>query len=184
MPISTNEVDAVVEFASAVDRYAQMGTWNPWLSNSLLIGLNNNPRMPSAKLVREALQNYTNNQEQIQGYMEYTNVFDMLFARTVKSYKNALAFDLQLVCTNAKMSDYTSEAYLKDRATVYNFLDKFDYKAEFLNVVEQLLLRETYYTWFRKTKWNNKGMKYALQILPQDRCMLTGYWEKGLLFDS
>lgn len=183
MPITTEQADAVVEFASAVDRYSQMGTWSPWLSNSLLIGLNNNPRLPSAKAVREALQNYTNNEGQIQGYVEYANVFDMLFARTIKSYKNALAFDLQVVCSNAKMDDYQSEAYLKDKAIVYNFLDKFNYKAEFLNIVEQLLLRETYYTWFRKTKWNNKGMKYALQILPQDQCLLTGYWEKGLLFD-
>ena len=45
------------------------------------------------------------------------------------------------------------------------------------------MLNEVYYVWFRKTKWGNKGMKYALQVLPQDRCMLTGYWEKGMLFD-
>ena len=67
---------------------------------------------------------------------------------------------------------------------VDNFLTKFDYKTEFRNVLKQVMKNETYYTWFRRQKWGNKGMKYALQVMPQDYCMLTGYWEKGLLFDS
>ena len=25
-------------------------------------------------------------------------------------------------------------------------------------------------------------MKYALQVMPQDRCMMTNYWEKGILY--
>ena len=104
----------------------------------------------------------------------------MIFARTLQAYCNALSFDLQPVCINAlTQSDYESSEYQEDKRRVYDFLNKFDYKAEFSKVVAQIVTHETYFTWFRKTKWGNKGMKFALQILPQDRCLLTGYWEKG-----
>ena len=182
--LSKEQVDAVVQFSEGLYAYDKFGYWSPWLSNSTLQGLNNNPKTPSVDKVREALTNYKDSAETIQGYMEYTNLYDMLFARTVMSYVNALSFDLQMVCTNAfTQDDYQSDEYLADKRRIEDFLNKFNYKYEFRKVVEQIMLHEAYFTWFRKTKWGNKGMKFALQTLPQDRCLLTGYWEKGLLFD-
>lgn len=182
--LSKEQVDAVVQFSEALYTYGEMGYWSPWLSNSLLQGLNNNPQTPTSMSVRNALMNYKNDANTIQAYMEYAKFFDMLFARTVESYVNALSFDLQIVCTNAfTQADYQSDEYIQDKRRVENFLNKFQYKNEFRKVVQQIMLHEVYYVWFRKTKWGNKGMKFALQTLPQDRCMLTGYWEKGLLFD-
>ena len=96
-----------------------------------------------------------------------------------------MAFYLHVVCTNAFTDDdFKSDEYQKDKQRINQFLNSFDYKAEFGRVVEQLMTTEVGYYWFRKTKWGNKGMKCTLQIMPQDRCMLTGYWEKGLLYDS
>lgn len=182
--LSKEQVDAVVQFSEALYTYGEMSYWSPWLSNSLLQGLNNNPQTPTSMSVRNALMNYKNDADTIQAYMEYAKFFDMLFARTVESYVNALSFDLQIVCTNAfTQADYQSDEYIQDKRRVENFLNKFQYKNEFRKVVQQIMLHEVYYVWFRKTKWGNKGMKFALQTLPQDRCMLTGYWEKGLLFD-
>ncbi len=182
--LSKEQVDAVVQFSEGLYAYDKFGYWSPWLSNSTLQGLNNNPKTPSVDKVREALANYKDSAETIQGYMEYMNFYDMLFARTVMSYVNALSFDLQMVCANAfTQADYQSDEYLADKRRIEDFLNKFNYKYEFRKVVEQIMLHEAYFTWFRKTKWGNKGMKFALQTLPQDRCLLTGYWEKGLLFD-
>lgn len=182
--LTKDEVEAVIEFSQGLYTYGQYGTWSPFMSNQLLQNLNGTTKVPNSENVRKALMNYKENEDNIQSYMDFARVFDMLFSRVLKSYANALSFDLQIVCTNAYTNeDYTSDAYLKDKKRIYDFLNKFDYKNEFRKVTEQILTHETYYTWFRKTKWNNKGMKYALQILPQDRCMLTGYWEKGLLFD-
>lgn len=182
--ISYEQANAVVEFAKALYTGDKFGYFSPYLSNQLLQGLNNNPKTPNSNVVRKALSDYKNSAEDIQGYMEYMKVFDMLFSRTLQSYINALSFDLSVVCTNAfTKEDYASEAYAKDKKIVNDFLNKFAYKAEFRKVLEQIMTHEVYYVWFRKTKWGNKGMKFALQTLPQDRCMLTGYWEKGLLFD-
>lgn len=188
--LNEEQVNVVLEFSEALRNYGWAeGFWSPWQSNQLLKDLTGQQIVDkdNAKTLgnlRKALGNYKQNITQIQGYMEFANAYDMLFARTVESYVNSLSFDLQVICANIYSKDeFSSSEYIEDKKRINEFLLKFDYKKEFRNVVQQVLLRETYFTWFRKTKWGNKGMKFALQIMPQDRCMLTGYWEKGLLFD-
>ena len=180
--ISRSDVQDVIDFSSGL--MAMDGFYSPFLSNQLLTNLNNNPRLPSAESVKKALNDYKNSGEELQGFVEFASSFDMIFKRTLYSYANALSFDLQITCKNAYTeSDYQSEEYKKDRQTVDNFLTNFDYKKEFYNVLLNVLKRDTYFTWFRKTKTGNRGkMKLALQIMPQDYCMLTGYFEKGLLW--
>lgn len=180
--ISRSDIQDVIDFSAglmAVDNF-----YSPFLSNQLLTNLNNNPRLPSAESVKKALNDYKNSGEELQGFVEFASAFDMIFKRTLYSYANALSFDLQITCKNAYTdSDYQSDEYKKDRQTVDNFLTNFDYKKEFYNVLLNVLKRDTYFTWFRKTKTGNRGkMKFALQIMPQDYCMLTGYFEKGLLW--
>lgn len=180
--ISRSDIQDVIDFSAglmAVDNF-----YSPFLSNQLLTNLNNNPRLPSAESVKKALNDYKNSGEDLQGFVEFASSFDMIFKRTLYSYANALSFDLQVTCKNAYTeSDYQSDEYKKDRQTVDNFLTNFDYKKEFYNVLLNVLKRDTYFTWFRKTKTGNRGkMKFALQVMPQDYCMLTGYFEKGLLW--
>ena len=180
--ISRSDIQDVIDFSAglmAVDNF-----YSPFLSNQLLTNLNNNPRLPSAESVKKALNDYKNSGEELQGFVEFASSFDMIFKRTLYSYANSLAFDLQVTCKNAYTdSDYQSDEYKKDRQTVDNFLTNFDYKKEFYNVLLNVLKRDTYFTWFRKTKTGNRGkMKFALQIMPQEYCMLTGYFEKGLLW--
>jgi len=182
--LSAEQVDTVAQFAQALYTFDKYGYWSPALSNSLMQNLNNNAKMPTPEGVRKALNDYRNNANELQSYVEYTRFFDMLFARTVEAYVNSLSFDLQVTCTNAyTKADFESKDYIEDKRRVNDFLNKFKYKSEFRKVVNQMMLHEAYFVSFRKTKWGNQGMKYALQILPQERCLLTGYWEKGLLFD-
>lgn len=183
--LNKEQVNTVLEFADALRGYTYAeGFWSPWLSNQTLKDLNGQPISPTQENLRKALANYKNQGHELQDFMLFANSYDMIFARTIESYINSLSFDLQVICENAYSKDeYNSKEYIEDKKRINDFLLKFDYKKEFRNVARQVLLRETYYTWFRKTKWGNKGMKFALQVLPQDRCMLTGYWEKGLLFD-
>lgn len=177
-------MEAVVEFSQALTYGDNYGFWSPFLSNQLLQNLNNNAKQPTAAKIRKDLADYRNNAENIQSYMEFAKFWDAIFSRTIQSYVNALSFDLQVICSNAYTDEeYKSEEYKADKRRVNDFLNKFNYKNEFRKVVQQLILNEVYYVWFRKVKWKNKGMKYALQPLPQDRCMLTGFFEKGLLFD-
>ena len=180
--LTKSDIQNIIDFSAglmAVDNF-----YSPFLSNQLLTNLNNNPRLTSAESVKKALNDYKNSGEELQGFVEFASSFDMIFKRTLYSYANALSFDLQITCKNAYTdSDYQSDEYKKDRQTVDNFLTNFDYKKEFYNVLLNVLKRDTYFTWFRKTKTGNRGkMKFALQIMPQEYCMLTGYFEKGLLW--
>lgn len=182
--LTREQLQDVIQFSQALYAAENIGIYSPWLSNQLLQGLNNNPRIPDLDKIKEALADYKNQAKDLQGYMEFMNNYDMIFKRTLQSYANVLAFDLQIVCTNAfTQADYESDEYKEDKKRIYKFLDRFDYIQEFKNVVLEVLLHETYFTWFRKTKWGNQGMKCALQIMPQDYCILTGYWENGLLWD-
>ena len=184
--LSREQVQSVLNFAESLyiaEKYGS-GYFSPWMSNQLMNNLNNSPKPFTMQELKKALKSYKDNASTLQDYTEFMKRWDMIFARTLKSYANVLAFDLQVVCTNAFTDDdFKSDEYQKDKQRINQFLNSFDYKAEFGRVVEQLMTTEVGYYWFRKTKWGNKGMKCTLQLMPQDRCMLTGYWEKGLLYD-
>ena len=182
--LTKEQVESVVQFAEGIWAGERFGWYTPWVQNQIMVNLNNNARPATFEAIRKALADYKANEKNLQGYTEFMEKFDMIFARTLMSYVNTLAFDLEITCTNAyTQSDYESSAYEEDKRRVWRFLDAFDYQSEFRKVALEVMRRETFYTWFRKTKWGNKGMKFALQIMPQEYCMLTGYWEKGLLFD-
>ena len=182
--LTQDQVEAVVQFSQGLWAAERYNVYTPWLQNQLLNNLNNNSIVPTYQKIQEALASYKESANNLQGYMEFMQKFDMIFARTLMSYVNVLSFDLTITCKNAfTQADYQSAEYTEDKKRIYKFLDNFDYKAEFRKMLQEMMRHEVVYTWFRKTKWGNKGMKCALQILPQNRCMLTGYWERGLLFD-
>lgn len=180
--LSQEQVKEVLDFSEAM--YRAENYFSPFMSNQNLNDLNNNPLIPTSDALRKALSEYKSSAENLQSYMEFMQRFDIFFARTLQAYANILSFDLQIVCKNAfTQEEYESVEYEEDKKRVYKFLNSFDYKDEFRKVLLQVMRNETYYGWFRRTKWGNKGMKCTLQILPQKYCMTTGYWEKGILFD-
>ena len=182
--LTKSQIQDVIDFSEGLAMAGNMGFYSPWLQNQILNNLNNNPRVPKMEDIKKALANYKDKAGDLQSYMEFMKHWDMIFARTLQSYANILSFDLQVVCTDAfTKEDYESEEYAKDKKKIERFLDSFDYKAEFRKVVNQLLTNEVGYYWFRKTKWGNKGMTGTLQLMPQDRCMITGYWQHGILYD-
>lgn len=175
------------------------GVYTPSLMNQNLNSLNNNPIVPTKDSLNNALLNYKFQSSDLRAFTEFAEAWDMLFERTLNYYANMLSYDLQISCTNAYLgkSDYNSKEYQEDKRRVYKFLDNFDYKSEFTKVTKNTLRNEIYYTWFRDSQGtfdntgdidvNNEKVKkmssYTLQMLPQSKCLLTGQWEKGLLYD-
>lgn len=183
--LTREQINEVLEFSQALYIAENSGYYSPWMSNQLMKNLNTNPRVPTTESIKKALTNYKDSSSDLQAYTEFMSNYDMIFKRTLMSYVNMLAFDYQIIPTNAfTQSDLESDAYVEDLKRVYNFCDKFRPKEQFRKVVYEVMQSETYFTWFRKTKWGNKGMKFALQVMPQQYCMLTGAWEHGLLYDS
>lgn len=181
--LSENQVWSVLEFAQALNNTIPIGgLFTPDLLNRNLVNLNNNPKTPTYEQVVSALTEAVNQAENLQAYTEWAEFMDMVFKRTMMYYENMLSFDLTITCTNATKEDYQTKSYKRDRAVIDDFLDRFDYQAEFRKVVKQLLRTEIDYTWLRNNE-NEDNPQYTLQIMPQKYCTLTGYWEKGLLYD-
>lgn len=180
--LSREQLQDIIDFANGLaiaDNY-----FSPWMSNQLLNQLNNNPHIPTIDKLKQALSSYKEQADELQSYMEFMQKWDMIFSRTLRSYSDILSFDLQVIPQgNYSKEELNSEEFFKEKQQIYRFLDAFDYKNEFHKMCVEMMRHEVVYTWFRKTKWGNTGMKGTLQIMPQKYCLLTGYWEKGLLFD-
>lgn len=182
--LTKEQVLQTVEFADALYSIDKYGYFSPWLSNENLVGLNNTPKTPKIEAMKKTLADYKNKAQDLRDYTQFMQHYDMLFARVFESYSKILSYDLQVTCSNAfTEEDFTSAEYAKDKKAIYKFLDSFDYKAEFTKVTQQVLRNGAGYFSFRQTHGNTKDMKATLQMLPQKHCMLTGYWEKGVLTD-
>lgn len=182
--VTREQLNDVLKFSQALYLADIGGAYSPWMSNDILKSLNNNSKVPTFDDIKRALAEYKTSESNLQDYSQFMSHWDMIFQRTVMSYVNVLAFDMMIVPGDSmSREDYASDEYKKDKEKVYNFLENFDWKRSFRDILYQTFLNGVFFVNFRKTKWGTKGVKAAVQILPQDRCMITGAWDKGLLFD-
>lgn len=196
--LSKEQVDVVLQFANGLRNYYKSGLFTPFSQNANLLHLNNAPVKATFDDLVDALGRSLTDAENIQGYSEFMAVFDTIYSKTINYYKSMLAFDLTWSCSNAKPSDYKTEAYKKDVRRLRKFLDNFDYKREFTEkVIPALVNTGIYFGWFRDSQGTindtplsdddeitvKRTSKYSLQTMPQKYCRLTGYWNGGLLYD-
>lgn len=200
--LSEQDVIDVMKFAQNIYNNGNFfGVYTPQLLNQNLNALNNNPNVPTKESLDKALKDYKYNAELLQSYSEFAKVYDPIYNRAIEHYVGLMAFDMSMTCKNAyRDGDYKSQEYKDDKRRVDKFFDNFDYKAEFKKVLSNILRNEVYYTWFRDSEGTfddtgeieldddgnvktKKTSKYTLQLMPQERCLLTGYWESGLLYD-
>ena len=117
--INEEQVQAVIQFAQGLWSGEKYGVYSPWLQNQLLNNLNNNSIVPTYQKIQEALASYKESANNLQGYMEFMQKFDMIFARTLMSYVNVLSFDLTITCKNAfTQADYQSTEYAEDKKRI------------------------------------------------------------------
>lgn len=184
--LTRSQVQDVIDFAAGLRLVDMDGQFfSPFMSNTLLKDLTNNPRVPTEDRIKKALIAYKESGDDLRGYAEFCENIDMLFKRTLYAYVNSLAFDLEYIPTNCYANDFQSSEYQEDKKIIAKFLNAFKYKKEFRDVAFNVMRSGRYFTWFRKTKWGNKGqMKYALQIMPQSSewVMPTGYFDQGFLW--
>ena len=196
--LSPQELDTVLQFSQGL--YNSMKGYpffaTPFTQNQNLLKLNNNPAKPTYEKLLKALEKVPYDGEQLAHYSEFMEVWDSLYAKTLRYFEGLLAFDLSYQCKNIKNPiEYKSKEYKDDLKMVNKFLDNFDYKAEFRKVVKELMRKETSYVWFRDTydindpinieeEKTKRSEKFGLQIMPDKYCMLTGYFNSGqLLYD-
>lgn len=178
----------VIEFARSFNKDLKWlyggGVYTPEILNKNLLGLNNDAETPTYDKVIKTLGDAVGNVDTINSFVQFMDEFDTIFNKVLNYKCNMLSFDLSYVCTNATSKDYNKKEYKEDKERVRKFLFNFDYKKYFPIVVKNLMMNGKYFCWFREGKKDNGGaQKYALQMLPQNRCKITGYSNLGALFD-
>ena len=198
--LSEQELDQVLQFAQGLYNGLNGGYfWTPFSQNQNLLALNNNGQKPTQEKLSKALESAPYDYGSLASYSEFMEIWDAIYAKTLRYFGGLLSFDLSYTCKNIKNpSDYNSKEYKDDIKRVHKFLDNFDYKTEFDKVVKQMLRTETCYTWFRDSYEDlnspidiesdegkiRRNEKFSLQMMPQKNCMLTGYFNcSQLLYD-
>lgn len=200
--LSDEQLDSVIQFSQGLYNSFSGGYGffaNPYSQYRNLISINNNPAKPTYDKLAKALESAPYDYKALSSYSEFMEIWDAIYAKTLRYFEGLLAFDLSYQCTNIKNSnEYKSQEYQDDVKRVNKFLDKFDYKSEFRKVVKEIMRKETSYVWFRDSQEINnpieleddeeskikKTEKFGLQIMPDKYCILTGYFNSGqLLYD-
>lgn len=177
--LSREDVNDVIKFAEALySGLPYKGVYTPYLVNDVLKNKTLSPQGGSESDISTALKTPKSNEQNILGYVEYQEVTNMVFKKTLYYYSNLPAYDVSVECVNAKEGDYKKTQYRRDLNRVSDFLDKFDVPKQFQTVTRQLLRQEVYFG----SIWQTDN-RYFFQELPQKYCMITGEWENGLVFD-
>jgi hypothetical protein len=173
--ISEQEVWDVLTFAAGI--YGGGGL-NPLLVSQQLKSITMNPLQATSDGVTDALLDPKNHETQLVGYSQFFDLSSMLYKRIVQYMAGMLSFDFTYTCINATSKDYKSAAYQKDLQAVKDFFDNMNIKEQFRTAMKQMVRQESFFAFFRED-----GEKFVFQELPENRCMLTGHWERGLTYD-
>lgn len=190
--LTEEELNYTLEFANAL--YNGYGIYNPFNQNNNLLNLGGKSSKFTKSELIKALESSPYDYKKLAEYSSFYETFDAIYAKTLRYYSGLLSFDLEYQCINIKNpSEYASEQYKQDLQRVWKFLDKFDYKQEFKKCLDIMLRRDICYVWFRDSEnidttidieETKKSRKFALQIMPQDFCTITGYFNNSqLLYD-
>lgn len=194
--ITREAVWDVLKFAQSLYSPTPQGYNNfytPDLLTQNLIGLNNNPLIPTSDKIKDALSSAVASAKTLRGYSEWMEYWDAIYSKVINYYASLLSFNVVPVCINAVGKDWNSKEYKDDLRRIHKFMDSFEYQDEFRKMVKEMLRRQTVFTWFRDSHGTfddeaidleysvKRDSKYALQTMPQDYCQLTGYFSGGLL---
>lgn len=164
----------VMEFSSGFYK----GAYSPLIQNDLMKRLNISSITPEKKDIENALKNPTENETQLVSYSQSYYFSSLMYKRNIEYIANLPAFDLEMTCINAEAEDYNSNKYKRDYKIVADFFDRFDYRAQFKEILWNLLMEETYYGMFREF-----DSKSIIQQWPWKYARITGRFEHGLLYD-
>lgn len=143
--------------------------YNPQSESLNLKNLTNNPKVSNLEEIRKAQANYKYSDELLQEISEFMKFWDGLYNKALRYYESLLGWNWSYTCINASGEDYNSDEYKDDLKKVLDFFNKFNLKSEGSKIIKNCLVSDSYFTWFRKS-----SLGYTLQVMPQDRCKITG----------
>ena len=196
-PLTAEQTMNVLNFANQLYTSQLNGVYNPWSTHDNLISLNNTPMNYDYKQILSALNDIKNNSEMVGNYSQFMRTFDTLYSKTLNYYNSLMSFNYYIYADLKNDEEYASQEFIEDRRRFYTFMDRLDYKKEFRNVVSQILNTGRDFVWLRTTERyvNSNPLdveedlkvrrlpKYALQLMPQNKCKIEGRSGSAILYD-
>lgn len=175
--LSEKTVFDVLLFAKSLAEGMYPGIYTPDLMNARLKDISYAPTEASEDALNQALKDPKNSESELRSFIENFEIVSMPLRRILSYMGSHLAFDVTYTCTNAEVEDYKKPAFKKDKKQIDSFLDLFDYRAQFRNVVKQILRNEIYVCAVR----DDTSDKIVLQELPLEYCKIVSKWGRGYL---
>jgi hypothetical protein len=178
-PMSLEDVDYVMQFArSAISgMYGLPNVYNPMGVSQRMQDVGLNPIIAEADKIESALNNPKANERNLSGYSEDLYLKNMIMKRMVLYLSNSLSWNLDWVCTTPDVK-YDSKEFIKDKARMISFFDRFNIKEQFTQIMQTMVLNEVGFYQLR-----DDYEKIAFQQLPQQYCELTARNPYGFNFD-
>lgn len=207
MPSENNEklteeqVWDVLQLSDAIYKFATSnnlgGVYSPYTQNYNLRSLVDAPVKIDQDEFIKAVTRGLEDPEELRKYSQFMQFFDAIYAKTIRYYETMLAFDYSWQCINASGADWKSKEYKEDEQRVKKFFTRFDVQNEFGNKIVPIVLKnQVFYGWFRDSHGTisdtgvesleydiKRDSKYAIQVMPQDRCKITDYSNVNFLYD-
>lgn len=153
---------------------ANIGINDPFIQNMLLKDSNMNPRKYSKNDIEKMMEDPKRYEKELLEFSQYIENTVLQFKRVVMFFGSILAFDYYLEPTNADEEDMKSTAFLKSYKKALNWIDRFNPKKQFPDIMRQILRQDVVFCYVRESKDN-----IFLQEMPYDYCKITNRTEYG-----
>jgi len=164
----------VTEFAQGY----KTGVYSPMIQNELMKNMNVSATTPDKSGIESSLSDPANHEEELVSFSQSYYFSSLMYKRNMEYIATLPAFDLEMTCINAEPEDYKTSKYQRDYKIVADFFDKFNYRAQFKEILWNLVMSESYYGMFREFE-----TKSVMQQWPSKYAKITGKFEYGLLYD-
>lgn len=142
-------------------------TYHPMLQNQVTKDLNMNPMFKDYETVQKLIQNPKMNEKVLRQLSQYLYNVMMPIKRLIKYYSTILTWDYMII-PQVEEKELTTPSFIKYENKVYDFMESFNIKKMFLEMMEGAMLEDTKFYYLRESE---NG--YTFQELPSDYCMIV-----------
>ncbi|RXZ78189.1 hypothetical protein EBB07_29480 [Paenibacillaceae bacterium] len=148
--------------------------FDPYLQNQNLKSINMNPTKYSREEIDKLVANPERNEKELRELSEYIQNSIMQFKRIVYFYGTILTFDFYPEPTNADEEDMRSPAFKKSYKKMNDWLDKFNPRKQFSDIMRVIMRTDVSFHYLRESKNH-----ISLQEMPYDYCKIVAKTDLG-----
>ncbi|MBW3021062.1 hypothetical protein KY334_07235, partial [Candidatus Woesearchaeota archaeon] len=141
--------------------------YHPILQSEILKDINMNPAYRDYETVETLLRDPKHNEKALRQLSQYLSNTIAPIKRLIDYYSKILTWDYVLI-PQVEEKELRTSAYKKAENKVYDFLESFNIKKMFTEMMQGSILEDTKFYYLRESEYGN-----TFQELPSDYCIIT-----------